>query len=225
MPRYNPRQPRPNPEVKEILSCIKRTHADLQKAETHTQRRGYARILKAHLEMLEEEPETFTDLQPGTVDWIRKLVGPELRERAPLREESPFDLTGESKGDFFFYADGGYVSPLYGGEVVDPYQIPSMHQYGPWSYSLEKLYASANPTTHHFTDPEMLLRFTGFKRYPNRENQFWLLPDPRGLQGGGSMLLQTYSTQTYAKKAADRLGKQLDIRFVVAVPRISFLNR
>ncbi|MCA9775726.1 MAG: hypothetical protein KC800_03385 [Candidatus Eremiobacteraeota bacterium] len=225
MPRYNPREPRPNPEVKEILDCIKRTHADLQRADTHTQRRGYARILKAHLEMLDGEPETFTDLQPGKVDWSRRLDGPDLRERARMTEESPFDTPGETNGDFFFYADGGYVSLLYRGEVVDPYQIPLMHRYGPWSSSLEKLYASAAPTTHHFTDPEMLRRFVGSKGNPHRQNQFWLLPDPRGLQGGGSMLLKTYATQGNAIKAADRLGEQLDIRFVVAVPRIAFLNR
>lgn len=225
MPEYNPRQPRPNLEIKEILNCIKRTHADLQRADTHTQRRGYARILKAHLEMLDDEPESITDLLPGTVDWTRKLDSPELREQVRMTEENPFDSPGETKADFFFYADGGYLSHIYRGEVFDPYQIPLMHRYGPSSYSLEKLYASELPTTHHFADPERLRRFSGPVGKPNRRNQYWLLPDPRGLHGGGSMLLKSYSSQTHARKAADRLGEQLDIRFVVAVVRMSFLNR
>jgi hypothetical protein len=220
---YDPRKPRPNPEIKEILRCIKRGQDDLQAAENHTQRIGYARILKAHLEMLEDEPETFTDLQPGTVEVAKHLPTSELLDSADMTEESPFDTPGDCQGMFFFYANGG-LSNLYRPPLVDPYQVPLMHGYG-CSYSLEKLYACPTETTHHFTDPYLLCRYVGSLNNPDGKKSFWLLSDPRGVFGGASQVVKMYATRGSAVKAADRLGERLDIRFLVAQTRLSFLNR
>lgn len=175
--------------------------------------------------MLDDEPEHFVDLQPGTLEWTKKFPNESLKEHAKITSESPFQKPGSSQNLFFFYSSG-HISNLYSDAAIDPYIIPLMHRHGPFIYSLEKRFASTAATTHHFEAPERLQKFISpsLKR-PNSQHQFWLLADPLGVSGGGAPVVKTYATLKGAVKASERYGKELEIRFLVAEKKLEFLNR
>lgn len=218
----DPRKPRPNPEIPEILRAIKSTHADLQKAKTYKQRKGYARILRAHLQMFDEEPESITDLQEGVAE-ITHWLAPENMPEVSFLEQGPFDEGGPSSGVYFFLTSQGLISHLHSGPPVDPYKVQECWRHGPFVHSVEKVFCSEKPTTHHFPDQTVLQRYTGAKR--GEKKPYLLLSDPRGSGDGRAVLIRSYATESSACRAAERLSGKFDIRFLVGKNAITFLNR
>lgn len=221
---YDPRKPRKNTELSHILRCVKTTHTRFQNAPNHSQRRGEAMTLIAHLQMFLEEPEFHQDLRPDQVEAGKLLQGEEFEKAASLTGEWPFERSGTPGDDlFFFYTSTRYVSQLYSGQPVDPYQVGPLWSHGPYTYSFRFLYGTSGETRNHLSDPTLLGRLV--KQPKGKKAPFWLFIDPRGVYGGGTELARTYSSEAAAIKAADRLSAQLEIRFFVARVEMSNCTR
>ena len=114
------------------------------------------------------------------------------------------------------------MSDLFGPPILDPTKLPNRFILGTISYTLEKLYASESPTTHHFVGRPHLERFVG-KGKPGQE--FWLISDPGGCASRRAEVVRTYASYKAAQKACERFGAALDIRFLVARKLLEFNYR
>lgn len=221
MPKYDPRKPRANKEIPDILRCVERCQADLQAAKTHSQMRGHAMVLRAHLEQLLDEPEFHTDLIEGTVEARKLLTGPKIEKDAPFTGQWPFEQVGSSQNLYFFYANGS-VSQLYEGPAIDPYQVHELWSFGPYTYSLEQLFCTEAETENHLAGPQILARLVNKGKGKGMDTPYWLFCDPRGVWGGSTELVKAYASEGPALKAAKRLSERLGIRFWVG--RLCYLN-
>ena len=61
-------KPRPNPEIEEILLLIKKNCDELLQKTDFIRRRGKARILMAHLQELDQQPEFLLDGSSGLIN-------------------------------------------------------------------------------------------------------------------------------------------------------------
>lgn len=207
------------------MRCVKKCHRDLHAAKSHSQRRGYALTLVAHLQQFLDEPEFLTDLCEGTVEASKGMSGPEIDDDAPFTGQWPFERVGECQDLFFFLTSGGSLSQLYTGPVIDPYQVPHLWHQGFFAHSLEQLYCTTQETTHHLTSSHLLDRLVSDRKGAGEETPFWVIADPQGLYGGRTEVLKCYSTQAMAIRAADRMASRLGIRFLVGRLLISHCTR
>jgi len=225
-PNYDPRRPKTNPELKQLLRLIDRQHKDLKSAGTHRARRGHAAVLRATLEMFLDEPEFLQDLRDGPAAAApRALLDPaSFPEEVPFLSETPFETGGEAANRFFFYTSSGAFSPLFEGPALDPYYMPPLHRHGPYVYTLEKRYASAKATACRLSGEDALRRAAP-RRKPGsrRDKPIFVLCDPAGLEPGASAALTAiYANAAKARDLADRLAAELNIRFITAAVRFAF---
>lgn len=229
---YDPRQPRPNPEVEELLRVIDKSWKEIKEETNFTARRGLVRVLIALLEQLEDEPAQIpADIEPGAASddacWIPPTV---FSEGAPqFVEELPFNVSGPDRGRFFFYTSTGMLSRLYPGPAVDPYHVGALRSHGPWVYTLEKRYVSFGETRMHFTSMEAIERAASTQKpgdRPREGERYFLICDPRGVAGARSApLIDVFVDLERAVKQADKLTAMLEIRFLVAALRYEFCTR
>jgi len=217
--KYDPRKPRRNPEIGELLRQVKRLHRQLQAETDHAARKGIARMLVEVLEMLAAEPEFLTDLRSGAQGDAGAFFFRDSYtvDPSPLSDQSPFADT--KTGQCFIYA-AGKVSPLFDIKDLPHFQdayTPVRAVY--WVWILEKVYATANETTMHVADESVFKNASGGKEqsFPPNGPTWLVLADPRGFRNGKCVeLVAHYRREAAARKRADKLAAELNIRFVVA---------
>jgi hypothetical protein len=178
----------------------------------------------AQIEYLMEQPKFIpAGIAPGIVpDGQRYFAAAEIPEVDRFKSERPFDFGGETSGLFFFYTDTGKFSQLYDPPVVEPHQINILWEHGYFVHTLEKQYATQDPTENHVTEINIctkLLKEKGISGLFGRDSKVILYLDPRGC--ADSSLCVNYAIAFYqdygiARRAADFLAKELSIRFLVA---------
>ncbi len=231
--KYDPRNPKPNPEIAELLRTIDKNWNETKTEKEFTARRGRVRVLIALLEMLDEEPEYLpADIEPAAVQAEMCWFPPQaFSDGAPrFLDERPFDIPGTDRNRFFFYTSNGMLSWLYPGPGLDPYYVGDpVCTHGPWVYTLEKRYASPAETTMHFSSLDAVTRATSPSapdQRPTEGIRYFLLGDPSGFAGGHSApLIDVFLDLEAAMAKADKLSRALDIRFLVAAVHYSFCTR
>ncbi len=216
MAAYDPRSPRPNPELRDILRAFDKNYREFMVARSHNQRRGYIAVMKALLDQYLDEPEVLTDLLAGRAEVEKARLTPEqLRWDRELGPVDPFAEAELGEQRYFFYTSGGRYSNLYGEPAQDPYYVPGLWNHGPFVYTLEKLYASQQETTHRVAGEEVYQRLV--KRSQGPDRPFWVLADPAGIEGGYRvMLVNAYKSESPARKMVDHLSAKLEIRMLMA---------
>lgn len=214
---YDPRKPRKNPELPGIVRAFESNFKDFKAARSPTQRRGYVMVMRALLEQYLDEPDTLTDLLEGPAEeTARARLDPDSLgwDRSP-GETDPFAQAELGPEPYFFYTAGGRYSNLYPEPAQDPYYVPGLWNHGFFVHTLEKIYATPQPTTHRVVDEEVYKRLV--KPVRGGERPFFLLADPAGIEGGHRVVnVKAYKEIGAAVKQADRLGQMLGIRFLVA---------
>lgn len=216
--------PRPNPEIRETVRLIGSKWKELAAEKNHAARKGHAAVMIAHLKSLMDEPETVRGGSlPGVLDSAGTYFAPEaMPEVDRFTEEKPFDRGGEFSGLFFFATDGGMLSRLFTGPAHDPYHVRELWNHGFHVHTMEKLHATAAPTSMHAREAEIcprLLKAEGFKLSGDFRSKYVLFIDPAGC--GSKMTYSGLMTARFddfdlAKKAADFLAECLSVRFLAA---------
>jgi hypothetical protein len=226
----DPRQPYPNPRRRELQRRIQQAQRNYRRAKTDLGRDNNTAWLASLMAQYAAEPAMCpADLQPGPArDDAWRLppaaFGPDA---LPFLPEYPFDTPGDGQGCYFLYAGPGHLSPLYDGPPVDPYCVPLMHRYIT-SNTLEKIYATPQPTVMHLRWDEALSRLLAPPppMTPVGEPIHTILIDPQGLAAGYRRTLVVGATNDIAtaRDAAERWAALLEIRFLVAIARFGFFN-
>ncbi|WP_330203711.1 hypothetical protein [Cyanobacterium sp. Dongsha4] len=220
--KYDPLQPRLNPEIEEILWLIKKNCDELIEEKNFLSRRGQARILIAHLEELVEQPEYFIDVEEGLIDdsryWMKEG---NFTDNSPLfLKEKPFDFAETTENLYFFYSNNKF-SLLYKNSPFDPYYCPCL-DYGFIVYTLEKLYTTQQETQVHINDNEVItncleeIKSNYSQQYLQTDNRYFILIDPLGVNYGLSLTVTTTNNYEEAIFIANSLTDYLPIRFLVA---------
>ncbi len=219
---FDPRNPRRNPEVDDIMKAMKSRWEELIRSPNHTQLIGNAAIMGAHIEQLLDEPEFVYDLAKGTARPQRDLLMPPGDAGEAVLED-PFEKPGISKDRFFYFNYNSRITPLLEKDQLSLYDPFRMSVY--WVQVLEKRYAAEKETSMHFTSETALERWTPKKTHPELApgEIHFVLGDPLGFYDGLSVK-NVYKTADLEKaiKEADRLSNSYDIRFLVATFRDIF---
>jgi hypothetical protein len=105
----DPRQAKKNAELKFIEKAMLDSWRSFRSANNHSEKRGHAMILQAHIEEWLDQPESIPDLEEG----VSCPSGcPYRPEDVPDDAEMPFDRGGQTT-DAFFFQSGSVTSKIY----------------------------------------------------------------------------------------------------------------
>lgn len=187
-----------------------------------TEERRTAALLIKKLEKYLQEPKAIAEIEKGAVpDDKYRLTAEIFPEDFRFRKEWPFDKPGRCMDRYFFYADGGFFSPLYKGGARDPAEGGRYFlRYGPKLYAFEKRYASSLTTRNHILQANSINRCLRGRRPPKiKEDKdvHWILGDPKGLgELGIPLTVVCGSNLRRLIELCDYLSECLEIRFIVA---------
>ena len=220
--KYDPRKPRPNPEIRDIVRAMESNWKCLKAEKHYSTRRGFALILQALIEDLLEEPEFLYDLVPGPSSGGRHLYKPaeEKPGEPAFLDETPFDQTGLETGRYFFFTSTGVLTPLFVNLEYDPYYPLTLP--GTWIYRLEKRYVTPGQTRMRLTSEQALDRCRPRMKKAGREagEVHHILGDPQGYEAGHSVpSFAITNNLNQALRTADRLASWLEIRVLVGTER------
>lgn len=206
-------------ENKDYIELEKLIHENCQhfiRAKNIKQKRGFARILKAHIEMWLERPEYPADLRKG----LSPKKEPSYRSNQVSEDaEYPFDKPGHTRKLYFYCSSSGVTSELFSQEQIETNPYAVFKHYGYIVITYEKLYASAIKTSQHFSSA------AAFKMHINPEtinvwgkkNKYDVLADPQGCPDSRfSLCAFTTNNLKEAVKKADELSEKYKIRFLAA---------
>ncbi len=219
---YDPLKPRPNSEIEEILLLIKKNCDELLHETDFIRRRGQARILMAHLQELEQQPEFLLDVASGLINdssyWIKEE---NFTEDCPeFLSENPFNAPEHTENIFFFFSNNK-LSSLYSSPPLDPYYY-RCSDYGLIVYTLEKVYSTQNQTLVHINNEEVIkhclkeIKSSTKQTFPKEDNKYYIIADPQGVSYGLSLTVTITNSKKLAIFIAENLTEYLDIRFLIA---------
>jgi hypothetical protein len=211
----DPRQPRPNPELKAWERIIARECAALRHAETLAERRGAAAILREALEMYLAEPSELVDLVPGseTLVLYPVQIGDQWHG-----SPSPFVSEADTEAHYFYQGGDGSITPLLTEAqcaLVDPWRLV-----GYVVMRWRRVYLTAGETRCHLTSQAALERIRSRSRRADlgRKHDYAVFLDPAGLRGGRvAPILSKHRRLQDARRRADAITERLEIRCLVAV--------
>lgn len=186
-----------------------------RQTKEHKKKREYINSLRGHIDEWLGEQELVYDLAKG----LSTDVSRECWSRISTTDaDFPFDAAGDAEEHrFFFFA--GIVSELFTAEQMKLDDVRSCIQ-GRTPYivlQLEKIYATAAPTSMHFFSDSVFERHVQSASANNIErNRYVVLADPAGHQKGHAMIACSSADQPNARKRALELTEKFDIRFMVA---------
>lgn len=187
-----------------------------RKAVDFHERYGYAAVLKAHLERWLGQPEKLVDLEEGVSRDTRRSYH---RDEIPDNAEFPFERGGRTRDIFFYHPSGGAVSRLFRKSELNTDPNYLLSQFGFVIIIYEKMYATLNDTTMHFTSDQAFERYIG--RPPGRsiwasKGYYDVLADPKGCPDAGtSKVAHRGQDLEEAIRKAEELEKKFSIRFLV----------
>lgn len=209
----DPRAPRPNPEIRDIRRAMAKKWRELERSQNFKQLRGNAAVLRAHLDMLLDEPEFLFDLEPIPPGAERELISvprPEISGRDPFEPETLAEMDPEAR---FFRTYGGGTTRLFPPDAlaeVDPFGLSAY-----WVQIVKPVFLSEGATRMRLTS-EAALRRCAPARKASRDAPHHLILDPLGWTGKSAPTVNRYVRLSAAIQAAERLGEWLEIRFLVA---------
>jgi len=220
--KYDPTIPRLNPEIKEILSLIRKNSTELIKETNFITRRGQALILIAHLEELIDQPEYFIDVEEGLIDNDNYYIKPESFSDGQVKflPQKPFDSLDISQ-DYFFFFSNQKISYLYQDKPLDPYYCRSS-DFGLITYTLQKIYCTANKTQVHINDYQVFtnclndIKSSNKQTFTEGNHRYFILADPQGLNYQQPLVITKLNSLEEAIFITKKMTEYLDIRFLVA---------
>ncbi len=210
---YNPRAPRPNPEIADIRRSIARTWHEFEHCRSYLEMQGHAAVLQAYLQMVLAEPEFIYDLVPVSPGSQRHW--PSLPELNGVVLRDPFEPLplGDVHANYRFCAiPGGSITPLFPIEALPTVGMATLSIYA--VQVMEPIFLSVGSTGMRLTS-ETALRRCVQQRPPKPGSDYLLFIDPLGWTGQ-AMAVNHYVQSAAAARAAQRLTDWLEIRFLVA---------
>jgi len=213
--KNDPREPRENRELKFIERVMQESWRSFRAAESHNEKRGAAMILQAHIDEYLDQPEHVHDLAEGV---SFESGCPYRLDDGPEGAEMPFDKGGQAT-DAFFYETGRKITRLYTRAELDA--EPEMsRKFGWYVVTLyEKIYATEDETTAHFTRYEAVNRYLQpSSREPRpRKGDYVLWADPLGgYDPKQSEIVAQYRHVNMAIERARKVATDYGIRIIVA---------
>lgn len=218
--------PQPNPDIEPTLLAIQDDVAALLSEKDSTTRRGYARVLIAQLEHLDEcEDPLPAVLREGRIeepdDWLpADLVA--VRGLKGLSER-PFDRSGSGRAQYFIEFNGR-LSRFFTDLPED--DGPFLGFAGPWVFVHRLEHTTATETARYVAGTQAFARVSELAALdPDgpRSPGCRLMIDPAGYSRSrgavpSSLVLGTTPDRSKAVAAADELSEALGIRLLVATP-------
>ncbi len=211
----DPRASKPNSRARLIESDMRDCWSAFGQNKDFAIRRQSLEKLQEYIVKWLAEPEVVHDVEKGAL----KIHG-QGRERwnktSPEDAEFPFDSSGEATDSFFYFAYGLYSELMTDATVkADPDCIFNRVAY--FVTLVEKLYATPQPTTMHFSSDQAFRvqlghSSAGPKYGPGR---FVVLTDSAGSSDGKVRVAYAGASYEKARARADELAQKFQVRCVV----------